>query len=62
MCQKRIVWAMLKKGKRKISMPKRHERKMHAKEYEEKKRKKKERNKDSLYFQIMALIQIERDS
>jgi hypothetical protein len=41
---KRIVWAMLKKerkreNKRNIFMPKRHERKMHAKEHEEKKEK-----------------------
>jgi len=38
---KRIVWAILKKEKRKISMPKGMREKMHAKEHEEKKKKRK---------------------
>jgi hypothetical protein len=41
-------------------MPKGMREKMHAKEHEEKKRK--ERKKDSPYFQIKSLIQIERES
>jgi hypothetical protein len=43
-------------------MPKGMKEIMHAKEHEEKKRERKERNKDSPYFQIKALIQIERES
>jgi hypothetical protein len=62
---KRIVWVMLKKKKKekkKISMPKgmREEKKCMPKSM--KKRKKREKNKDSSYIQIKALIQIERDS
>ena len=40
---KRIVWAMLKKGKKNIHAKSHEREKMHAKEHEEK--KKKERNK-----------------
>ena len=38
---KRIVWAMLKKGKKKMPCQKAWEKKMHAKEHKEKKRKRK---------------------
>ena len=62
-CQKRIVWAMLKK-RRKAKCPcqKAFEKKMHAKEHEEKKRKRKERNEDSPYFHIKGIHPKERDS
>ena len=47
---------MLKKEKKTISMLKKAwEKKMHAKEHEEKKRKRKERNNDSPYFQIKGI-------
>ena len=42
-------------------MPKGMREKMHAKEHEEKK-KRKERNQDSLYFQIKGIHTKERDS
>jgi hypothetical protein len=53
-------YAKKKRRIRKISMPKGMRKKGHAKKHEEKKRKRKETNKDSPYFQIKALIQIER--
>ena len=61
---KRTVWAMLKKGEGKEKYPcqKAWEKKMNAKEHEEKKRKRKERNKDSPYFQIKGIHPKERDS
>ena len=44
-----------------MSMPKgMREKKMHAKEHEEKKIKRKERNKDSRYFRIKGIHQKER--
>ena len=55
---KRIVWAMLKKRKRrKISMPKgmREKNTCQRAWRKEKKRKRQERNKDSPYFEIKGI-------
>jgi hypothetical protein len=60
---KTIVWAMLKKEKKKNIHARRRKRRKKCMPKSMKKRKeKKERNKDSPYIQIKALIQIERDS
>ena len=60
MCQKKKVWAMLKKEKRENIHAKEHERKREknaCQRARRKEKKKKERNKDSPYFQIKAFIQ-----